>query len=67
MTAVWGFIFLWSLGVSIFVSDDMISRSISPVLQYGVTLIGVLFTVRYPDMVRKKYAKYMQDEPKKAA
>jgi len=67
MTAVWGCIFLWSLGVSIFVSDDMISRSMSPFLQYGVTLIGVLFTVRYPDMVRKKYAKYMQDEPKKAA
>jgi hypothetical protein len=64
MTAVWGCIFLWSLILSFFVTDDIISKPTSSVLQYGVTLLGILFNVYYPNMVRKKYAKYAQDEPK---
>jgi hypothetical protein len=56
MTAFWGCILLASLGLSIYSSDHENVRGwIASVLQFGIILVGVLFTRYYPDWVRKKY------------
>ena len=52
-----GCLLLAGLGLSIFSLDhEYVGGWIGSVLQFGIFLVGVLFTRCYPDRVRKKYS-----------
>jgi hypothetical protein len=56
MTAFWGCLLLASLGLSVYSLDhECVGGWIGSLLQFGIILVGVLFTRYYPDWVRKKY------------
>ena len=56
MTAFWGCLLIASLGLSIYSLDhEYVGGWIGSLLQFGIILVGVLFTRYYPDWVRKKY------------
>lgn len=56
MTAFWGCLLLASVGLSIYSLDHEYFRGwVGQILQFGIFMIGVLFTKYYPDWVRKKY------------
>jgi hypothetical protein len=56
MTAFWGFLLLASLGLSIYsLNHEYIRGWMGQSLQFGIFIVGVIFTRYYPDWVRKKY------------